>query len=187
MKKGWIIAVLVFLACLTAVGGTMAWLTDRDEAENTFTVGSVAIALSEPLWPGADVRIYPGAVIGKDPTVTVEAKSEDCFVYVWINNELNNEVANAAALNVDTAHWTLVKASGCQTLYRYCDVVRYSEQQTELEKVFTKVTVDKDAVTEANIGLLNGKAIRVKAYAHQSNAIERDDADEKAAAFFSMT
>ncbi len=38
---------LVFVLALTAIGGTLAYFTDTDEATNTFTVGSVGIDLLE--------------------------------------------------------------------------------------------------------------------------------------------
>lgn len=76
-------AVLLFGA---AVGGTLAWLTDKtDPITNTFTVGNVDIELSET--KGGDkheFKMVPGGVIEKDPTVTVKGGSEDSYVFIKI-------------------------------------------------------------------------------------------------------
>ncbi len=189
MKKTVTIIALVSLVCVIAAGGTVAWLMDKDEAANTFTVGKIGITLTEPSWPNADIseKVYPGAVISKDPTVTVEASSEDCFVYVMIENELNLAVPGAVALDIDTDHWKVVKTSGNRSLYCYAAKIDFSSSPRVLEEVFTNVSVDENTVTEANIGLLGGKTIKVRAYAHQSGAINQSDVDTKAIAFFAMT
>lgn len=45
-KSNKVIAVVLSLALLlTAVGGTIAWLTDKDKAENVFTVGNIDIEI----------------------------------------------------------------------------------------------------------------------------------------------
>ncbi len=188
MKKRMTIIVAVSLICLIAAGGTVAWLTDKDEAVNTFAVGKIDITLTEPAWPGSNTlqKLYPGAVIGKDPTVTVEANSENCFVYVLIENELNGTVPNAVTLDIDTVHWNLVKKTGNRSLYVYCSKIESSPSPSVLEKIFSRVTVDENVVTETNISLLNSKTIKVRAYAHQSEAISADDVKQKAIAFFEM-
>lgn len=189
MKRTITIVVLISLACLIAAGGTVAWLMDDEEAVNTFAIGRIDIKLTEPSWPSSDAlqKLYPGAVIGKDPTVTVEANSENCFVYVMIENELNSAIPNAVSLDVDTAHWDLIKTFGNRSLYCYHSKIETATSPSVLEKVFTHVSVDDTAVTEANISLLHGKTIKVQAYAHQSEAIEQNEVAQKAIAFFSMT
>lgn len=68
-----------------AIGGTLAWLVaDSGPVTNTFTVGDVNISLEET---GAvegqkTYELVPGNVMSKDPTVTVEAGSEPCWVFV---------------------------------------------------------------------------------------------------------
>ena len=64
------------------VGGTLAWLTDQtDEVKNTFTVGDINIGLTETT---ADYKMVPGNTIAKDPTVTVKANSEACWLFVQV-------------------------------------------------------------------------------------------------------
>lgn len=94
MKKSKLIvtALCVALLMTTAVVGTIAYLTDRDSVENTFTIGNIDINLDEaPVDENGkattgdrvkenDYHILPGAVFDKDPTVTVKAGSEESYV-----------------------------------------------------------------------------------------------------------
>jgi predicted ribosomally synthesized peptide with SipW-like signal peptide len=172
-----------------AAGATIAWLTASAEVTNTFTVGKIAITLAETGWTNYS-KIYPGAVINKNPTVTVTANSEDCYVYVMVDNQLNATLANAVTLNI-SSNWTLVGSNGSMTVYRYINTstqnrVKFSATATVLPEVFTTVTVDSTVVTEANINGLKDKTIVIKAYAHQSGATTEGDADTAALAHFGM-
>ena len=73
-KKGLLLAVLALaLIAVVAIGGSLAFFTDRDTVINTFTMGSVEISLEEPGWDGdAGLGLLPGNVRTKDPTVTAE-------------------------------------------------------------------------------------------------------------------
>lgn len=66
-----------------AVGGTLAWLTDSTDAvTNTFTTSDINITLDEKT--GDYYKMVPGATLAKDPKVTVEANSEDCWLFVKV-------------------------------------------------------------------------------------------------------
>ena len=83
MKKK-TLALVLALTLLVAgvVGGTLAWLTDQTaEVKNTFTVGDISIGLTETT---ADYKMVPGNTIAKDPTVTVKANSEACWLFVKV-------------------------------------------------------------------------------------------------------
>lgn len=74
---------LVLVVALVSVGGTIAWLTAQTEAvTNTFTVGDINITLTETT--GTSYKIVPGNNINKDPKVTVNANSENCWLFVKI-------------------------------------------------------------------------------------------------------
>ena len=184
MKKRLIIVVAIALVCVLAVGGTIAWLTASASVTNTFTVGKIAITLTEPAW-AVGSKIYPGAVIGKDPTITVTAGSEDCYVYAMVDNQLNGTVAGATELGVHS-DWTAIGTSGTKTVYRYKTIVLYNAANQALTPVFTAVTVSETAVTEDNIAQLNNGKIEVKAYAHQSNMTSDTAADAAALAHFGL-
>ena len=88
MKKK-TLALVLALTLLVAgvVGGTLAWLTDRTaEVKNTFTVGDINIALTET---NRDYKMVPGNKLDKDPTVTVKANSEACWLFVKVTESEN--------------------------------------------------------------------------------------------------
>ena len=75
------LAVTLLIGC--AIGGTVAWLTDKTDAVvNTFTYGDINITLDETT--GRSYKIIPGVDIAKDPKVTVKANSEDCWLFVKV-------------------------------------------------------------------------------------------------------
>ena len=61
MKKKKIITVclVVALVAVFAIGGSLAYFTDEDTKDNTFTVGNVDIVLDEPNWDGPIEDAYP--------------------------------------------------------------------------------------------------------------------------------
>ncbi|MEA4955717.1 MAG: SipW-dependent-type signal peptide-containing protein [Pseudoflavonifractor sp.] len=99
-KKSILIAGLsVMIIASMAIAGTLAYFTNTQTATNTFTVGNVAITLNEaPVSKTGDTwtadptaarvtenaysNVYPGAVLPKDPTVTVNTGSSDAYVRV---------------------------------------------------------------------------------------------------------
>ena len=105
MKKGlkiFIVAMSLVLVIATAVGTTLALLTDRTATvKNTFTVGDVQITLTETT--GNSYKLVPGKTIEKDPKVTVKANSEDCWLFVKI--EKSAGLDTLFTVNVDTG-WT---------------------------------------------------------------------------------
>lgn len=191
MKKSVIIILTLSVVLLLVAGGTIAWLTAQDSVTNTFTVGKITISLTEPEWSENNNKIYPGAEIPKNPTVIVKANSENCYVYIIIDNKINEAVANSVTLDIKP-EWTLISIDGSKILYRYSgsvsvpNPVSLSTIDQELPPIFTKVKVDVDVVTEDNIGLLDGKTIQIKAFAHQSDAITQAEADANAKSHFTM-
>ncbi|MFI3327373.1 MAG: SipW-dependent-type signal peptide-containing protein [Clostridia bacterium] len=88
MKKYLKPAIALCLVAALAIGGTLAYLTDSTATvTNTFTAGeNIDIDLYETN-DGSEVltkdyTIIPGDEEAKDPTVEVEAGSEDVYVYV---------------------------------------------------------------------------------------------------------
>ena len=86
-KKALALVLALTLLVAGVVGGTLAWLTDRTaEVKNTFTVGDINIGLTETT---ADYKMVPGNTIAKDPTVTVKANSEACWLFVQVTESTN--------------------------------------------------------------------------------------------------
>ena len=103
MKKKTILvaAIAVMLVAALVVGGTLAYFTDKTEAkQNTFTVGSVGIDLTEDKWNAADDHtLVPGKFYDKNPTITVDADSQDAYVFLKL--DLNKYVSLINLMGVD--------------------------------------------------------------------------------------
>ena len=100
MKKKIVLSVLMTV-CILAVGiGSMiAYFSSiTGPVTNTFTVGQVGLSLNETT--GGSYQMVPGATVEKDPVVTVERGSEECYVYVkleWrggLENHVTYELAD---------------------------------------------------------------------------------------------
>lgn len=103
MKKVLALALALVLIVGATVAGTVAWLMDKTEnVTNTFTVGNINIDLKEHELDSVtnvlesnevisedEYKILPGTSQPKDPFVTIEKDSEDCYVFVQIK-EVNN-------------------------------------------------------------------------------------------------
>lgn len=103
------IAVIVACLMLAAVGGTIAWMTAKDNLTNEFLVGDFTDPdtkpddpdqeipdgdkengklnghLYEPSWV-ANSKLTPGAAIAKDPMVGIGDGSENAYVYLYVKN-----------------------------------------------------------------------------------------------------
>ena len=144
MKKKAIVAVvaLVLVLCC-AMGGTLAWLVDSTtEVKNTFTYGDINISLwehklnedgltlSDDVFTGAKqtgFKMIPGNKIEKDPTVTVEADSEACWLFVKVEKSSNFD--NFMTYDIDTK-WTELDAVNHPGVYYY--------NEDELDSLLTK-------------------------------------------------
>ena len=82
MKKKIVsIALVVAMVAVIAVG-SLAYFTDKDSAENNFTVGNVDIKLNEVF--EQDSKLLPGIDVNKDVTITLKEGSSDAYVwYLW--------------------------------------------------------------------------------------------------------
>lgn len=132
MKKKTKALMLVLCAVLlvtASVLGTMAYLTSTDKVVNTFTVGKVAITLDEaqvdldgtPVADAARVKqnayhLLPGHTYTKDPTVHVQANSEDSFIFVKVENGIASyEAGTTIAAQIAANGWTAL--DGVENVY----------------------------------------------------------------------
>lgn len=84
IKIAALIAAIVLVIGCTA-GGTVAWLVSKPNAiTNVFTVGNINATLTEE---AKEFKIVPGVDITKDPVATVEANSENCYLFVELTEE----------------------------------------------------------------------------------------------------
>lgn len=164
MKKKSIAVVLalVLLVCC-AVGGVLAWLTDTtDSIKNTFTVGNVDISLTETT--GNSYKMVPGQTIAKDPKVTVNANSEDCYLFVKVEEADN--LPSFIDYSIDN-DWTVL--DGVDGVY-YMTVTASTDDQTFSVLTGDQVTVNDD-VTKTMMDELNDETLPTltfTAYACQS-------------------
>ena len=97
MKKKVLITTSVIAVLVAGICVTLAFLTDKEEVKNTFTIGEVNISLNEtavnsdgkPI-EGAErviennYHLLPGNSYIKDPTITVEAGSDESFIRMLV-------------------------------------------------------------------------------------------------------
>lgn len=115
-NNGISVRLLVMILALTLiiggiVGGSVAWLTARTSTlTNTFTVGDVSISLNEST---TDYKMVPGNVKAKNPSVTVTSNSENCYLFIKV--EEGNNLGNFIAYAIDS-QWTPL-TSGSDVYY----------------------------------------------------------------------
>lgn len=102
------------LACVLLVGGviggTLAWLTaDGGFVTNTFTESDIDIKLEETKPVDKTAPMVPGWTIDKDPKVTVEDGSEDCWLFVKITESTNPDL-DAYISYAIAAGWVTIQA-----------------------------------------------------------------------------
>lgn len=170
MKKK-TLALVLALTLLVAgvVGGTLAWLTDQTaEVKNTFTVGDINIGLTETT---ADYKMVPGNTIAKDPTVTVKANSEACWLFVKVteSTDLKDFITYAIAEG-----WTALP--GVDGVY-YREVPASAADQTFSVLAGDAVTVKNDVTrTMLETAKTDAPTLTFKAYAIQRDHFATADA-----------
>lgn len=166
------------LVCATVLA-TMAFLTDTAEVTNTFTVGNVAITLDEAVVDkngqateertetGNRYKLIPGKTYDKDPTVTVATGSEDCYLFVKVENDIANALISTSTNDTKTIAdqmedngWTLL--SGSSNIYYQQDAKKADDKVP----VFSTFTVSSNV---ADLSTYDGKTIIVTAYAVQAD------------------
>ena len=170
MKKK-TLALVLALTLLVAgvVGGTLAWLTDQTaEVKNTFTVGDINIGLTETT---ADYKMVPGNTIAKDPTVTVKANSEACWLFVKVTESENLDTFITYAIADD---WTVLP--GVDGVY-YREVPASTADQTFSVLADDAVTVKSNVTkTMLETAKTDAPTLTFKAYAIQKDHFATADA-----------
>lgn len=89
MKKKILSIALVVAMIAVIAAGSLAYFTDKDSADNVFTVGNVDITLTEPNWDSTGKEdapeVYAGEPLAKDPTVKNDGNNP-CFVRIKVEN-----------------------------------------------------------------------------------------------------
>ena len=173
---------IALIVCLTliigcAVGGTIAWLTDKTAAvTNTFTAGDVDIDLTETDVEGDGTltansyKMVPGNTITKDPKVTVVAGSEACWLFVKVEKSNNFDTFMTYTM---ADGWTALNGvSGVSGVY-YREVAATSVN-TDFPVIKDNRVSVKGEVTKAQLDALNEgtqPTLKFTAYACQKDNI----------------
>ncbi|MEG1501092.1 MAG: TasA family protein [Clostridiales bacterium] len=175
MKKRNIIFVLLAMVMVVgiSVGGTFAYLTDKDQAQNVFTIGEVNVELTETEWvPGDAQDLTANAVVAKNPVVKNIGKNP-CLVRAKVTQSPSDipvkygHMVNGNFVEGINANWSLDN-----------DYYYYKGGNTALavngstEPIFTHVKIGN--VVEANSKATFNIDIIVEAI--QDNNLENKDA-----------
>lgn len=149
-----IAAIVLFIGC--TAGGTVAWLVSKpDPITNVFTVGNINATLTETAkTETTEFKIVPGVDIFKNPVATVEAKSEDCYLFVKLTEE----------------NWpTFTEKSSTTRKVEY----KIADEWTKLESVDGVYyhEVIKSDTADQNFPVLQGDKVTV------SNTLTKEEAD----------
>lgn len=170
MKKKVLSIVAVVLVLCCAIGGTLAWLTDKtDPVVNTFTVGDINIELTES--ENLDLKMVPGNTITKDPKVTVQAGSEKCWLFVKVEKSANFD-----------QYLTYAPANGWELVTGETNVYARKVTTADFDTAFSvlrndQVTVKSD-VTEVmmeGLNTANYPTLTITAYATQLHKSATED------------
>ena len=172
--KALLLALSAVLLVVSTVFATLAFLTSQtDVVKNTFTVGNVTITLDEAdvddSTPDKDrdtankYHLVPGRICEKDPTVHVGEKSENCFVYVKVENgilgyEADDAQVASIAKQMETLGWLPLAGEANVFYYQY---VAGANQHLP---VFRQFKIAGNADVEA----IKDKEITIVAYAIQA-------------------
>ena len=162
MKKKLTTVLAIVLVVALSVAGTYAYLTDKTATiTNTFTVGKVDIDLKETFNTDADkdgtndcwkMQLIPGTSAVKDPTVTVKANSEKCYLFVKFEekNSPTTYLTYTSTLT-DANGWTKLEGES-NVWYRVVDKAdtNTSFVLLQADNKGNMVTV-KDSVTNTNM------------------------------------
>lgn len=110
-KKTLSTLLVVVLLAVVAIGGMLAYLTDRDSEANVFTVGNVEIDLTEDFDQGT--TLIPGVDITKKPAITNTGKND---AWVWMTFSVPSELdvyaeGTTQGSNENVIHWNPLGAT----------------------------------------------------------------------------
>ena len=177
MKKTLTVILALVLVVVMSVAGTVAYLTSQATVTNTFSVGKVAITLDETkvteygdAVPSAapvsanQYTLIPGHTYTKNPTVHVDADSEDCWLFVKVVNGISSLEATGAttiAAQLAANGWTPISEGS--NIYAYGRIATKTDTNVP---VFGSFTIADNATLPANG---TGLDVVVTAYAIQAD------------------
>lgn len=165
-----LVAVVLLIGC--AAGGTVAWLVAKPAAiVNTFTIGNIDATLTET---NRTYHIVPGVDIDKDPVATVVKNSEDCYLFVKIDekNWPDFTETGSTTRKVDYAvadGWK--KLEGEDGVY-YREVSKFADNQAFHILKGDKVTVSSSLTKDELTTVTNQPKLTFTVYAVQKSGVD---------------
>ena len=221
LKKIVVMFAAVVLIVVATISGTLAWLTaETQEVTNTFTVGNINITLDEaktdkygnPLNEDDDIvvvseaervnsntyTLLPGKTYTKDPTVTVLANSEKCYLFVvvqepsWtIDVDPSDNVENNKSFSdyvSYTANWK--NTSEWIALDKYTNVYYKEVDSSAFDqsfKLMESFTVSGDSVNKQMMDAFNENSDISKTLAFYAGAVQFDAIGDASDAFLKLS
>ena len=214
MKKKLLLSALLTLSAVVLVVATVlttiAFLAHQASVTNTFTMGNIMINLYESSVDkdgnkiaddpnlhgdmkdsiGNTYQLSPNGSYDKDPTVYVMPKSDDCIVFVQVQNGIRHvESATDATYTcmydqMEAKGWNFIGSNALGNVYVYNGeypdatyptdkeglVISNSEEIQSFD-MFTNFKIKNNASREA----VDGKTLSVNAYAIQKASFTRND------------
>lgn len=200
-NKALLLALCAVSLVTASVFGTMAYLTDKKTVTNTFTVGSVAITMDETDvdlagQKDSDVRVQqntykllPGHTYVKDPQIHVDPTSEDCYLFVKVENGIAAIEAADATVESQMTENGWVAVTGHDGVYVYVGTAAGASDPLAVSAkddidVFDEIKID-GSVDKTKLDQCKNANITVTAYAVQKDGFAGKSAAEiwTAAAF----
>lgn len=178
MKKRILTVALVVALLATCFAGTFAYLTDTHAQKNTFTTGNVlitldeavvekdtkgnlvAVASKERIVDGAkdqSYHLYPAMTVTKDPTIRVDAESEDAWVaakviitgadlktLIGVPGYDNIDITKLASGGLITAGTQKTNWNGLSMVYETSECVIYQDASKASDNTWTLYIFVKD-------------------------------------------
>ena len=193
-SKALILALCAVSLVTASVLGTMAYLTLTDNVENTFTVGSVAITMDETDVDNStpdknrdtanSYKLLPGQEYTKDPIIHVDPNSEECYLFVKVENGIaaieSKEAGESVAAQMTANGWKTVE--GQTGIYVYVGTAAGASAPLAVSannniNVFETIKI-ADSVNGTQLADYKGKTIKVTAYAVQKAGFENKTATQ---------
>lgn len=163
------------IVCAT-VAGTLAWLTDTTApVVNTFTVGDINIELKETT--GETYKMVPGIELVKDPTVTVKAGSEACWLFVKVEKSGNFD----SFMTFEMADGWIALSGHAGVYYRNVDA---TNADTGFDVLKDKKVMVLETVTKT---MLEGAKTNAPTLTFTAYAVQKDGINDAATAWGKVT
>ena len=202
MKKTFLICLCVIALLTTVIFGTLAWLADSELVTNTFTMGKVNIQVDEAAVnpdgsliedadrvTANDYHLIPGHTYIKDPTLTVNADSEEAYIRMLLTlnckSQLDAIFAPGTELTsifngYDGSNWifqeeTVDSVANTVTYeFRYKETVAPNGTDVVLDALFDSFTIP-GTLDGADLESLQGLTITITGHAIQAEGFATAD------------